>query len=223
MSTKSQNKSQSSHPSASQHVLALQEESFAMLVKQLKAHLAEADIFEIWLDAMRVKGDLAVIQKFFKKPMMAKSESLDMLKRAAKARMHYVDVPHDLKTDAEFDSLVKNKGVKVVRSFHDFEGTPSLPELTGILDEMDASGAHILKIATQVTGPQDAATLMQLLELPKYKGRLVVTGMGGLARDVRIHAPLQGSLFYYAPVDGIAPSASGQISKDELEREWALL
>jgi len=194
-----------------------------MLVKQLKKHIAHADIFEIWLDDMRVKGDIAVIQKFFKKPMMGKSENLDMIKRAVKAGLYYVDVPHDLQTDPEFDSLVKNKDVKIVRSFHDFEGTPGLQDLQQTLEEMDASGAHILKIATQVTSSADADTLMQLLELPKYKGRLVVTGMGELAREVRIHAPLKGSLFYYAPVEGIAPSASGQISKDELEREWALL
>lgn len=207
----------------SQHVLPLQEESFVLLVNQLKKHIDAADIFEIWLDKMRVKGDLAVIQKFFKKPMMGKSENLEMLKRAAKAGMHYVDVPHNLQTDPEFDSLVKNKGVQVVRSFHDFAGTPSMRILQEVLDEMDSSGAHILKIATHVSTPEDTALLMRLLELPKYKGRLVVTGMGELARELRIHAPLKGSLFYYAPVAGIKPSASGQISKDELEREWSLL
>ncbi len=205
----------------SKHVLPLQVPSFALLVKRLKLIKDEADVFELWLDLMRVKGDLTVIQKYFNKPFMAKSEDLDMLRRGVKAGMKYVDVPHDLETDADFENLVKNKGCEVIRSFHDFDKTPSEAELLQIIEEMKASGAHYYKLACMVNNDEEADRLLALLDLPKYNGKLVITGMGEAGRRVRIEAPLKGSVFYYAPVNPKHSSAPGQLTQAELEAEWA--
>ncbi|MBU0981110.1 type I 3-dehydroquinate dehydratase [Patescibacteria group bacterium] len=205
------------------HVLPLQPESFVMLVNQLKNHKDQADIFEIWLDTMRVKGDLAVIQKHFKKPMIAKSNSLDLLKRGAKAGFTYVDVPHNLEVDVEFQTLVKNKGTKIIRSYHNFDITPAHSELQEILIEMKGKGADFLKISTMVHSDDDSQTLLSLLHLPHYKDKLIITGLGELSREVRIKAPVYGSVFYYAPLSIEFASAPGQITKDELENEWDLI
>ncbi len=64
---------------------------------------------------MRVKGDLAVIQAYFKKPLIARSSSLDLLKRAVTAKLPYVIVPADLELDQEFTTLVKNKGAELIQ------------------------------------------------------------------------------------------------------------
>jgi hypothetical protein len=94
-------------------VLQLKAPSFALLVRQLRNRFEEADAFEVDLDLMRVKGDLAVIRLHFQKPLYARTTSLDLAKRAAKAGWAIVKVPKDLALDLEFTTLAKNKGVKV--------------------------------------------------------------------------------------------------------------
>jgi 3-dehydroquinate dehydratase-1 len=204
------------------HVLPIQPESFVALVKTIKEHLDDADIFEIWLDKMKVKGDLAVVRKYFNKPMIGRSANLDMLKRGVKAGLHYVDVPHNLHVDMEFRTLVKNKGVKVIRSYHNYETTPDYKFLMGVLEDMADSDVDYLKIATQVHGPADVEKLLSLLKETHYHGRLIVTGMGDQAREVRVKAPLAGSVFYYAPVYAHLATAPGQLTKAELEKHWDL-
>ncbi|MFA5792377.1 MAG: type I 3-dehydroquinate dehydratase [Candidatus Gracilibacteria bacterium] len=202
------------------HVLPLKPESFILLVQSLRNFADKADLIELWLDEMRVKGDLKVIINTFKKPFIGKSASLDMLKRASTAGMEYLDVPHDLKVDNEFLTLVTNKKTKIIRSYHNFEETPSKNELIEILNTMQKDKPNLLKIATFVKTQEDAQTLLDLLSEPQFKDRLIITGMGNLAREVRIKAPLLGSIFYYAPVKGTKASAPGQLTKEELEKEW---
>ena len=95
-------------------VLTLRPETFALLVRQLRKFHDEADRFEIDLDHMKVKGDLRVIQNQFDKPLIGKTSSLDMAKRAAKACLPFVKIPKDLPLDDEFTTLVKNKGTKII-------------------------------------------------------------------------------------------------------------
>lgn len=96
-------------------VLKLRAETFLLLVKQLRHHQDEADIFEVDIDAMKVKGDLKVIRMNFpEKQFIARSGSLDLLKRAASAGWEFLRIPKDLETDAEFTSLIKNRGTKLL-------------------------------------------------------------------------------------------------------------
>ncbi len=95
-------------------VLRLNPETFALLVRQLRKFHDDADLFEIDLDNMKVKGDLRVIQNSFDKPLIGKTSSLDMAKRAAKACLPFVKIPKELTLDDEFTTLVKNKGTKLL-------------------------------------------------------------------------------------------------------------
>ncbi|MFA4815289.1 MAG: hypothetical protein WC924_04085 [Candidatus Gracilibacteria bacterium] len=98
----------------SQRILQLNPESFALLVKQLRHFHDDADLFEVDLDHMRVKGDLHVIQNSFDKPIIGRTAMLDMAKRAAKAKLPFVRIPKNLALDAEFTTLVKNKGTTLL-------------------------------------------------------------------------------------------------------------
>lgn len=98
----------------SQRILQLNPESFVLLVKQLRRFHDEADMFEVDLDHMRVKGDLRVIQNSFDKPIIGRTSTLDMAKRAAKATLPFVRIPKDLVLDDEFTTLVKNKGTTLL-------------------------------------------------------------------------------------------------------------
>lgn len=101
----------------SKRTIHLQPESFLLLVKQLRHFEKDAEIFEIDLDKMRVKGDLKVIKNTFpKKEFIGISQSLDLLKAAATAGWEYLRVPSELAQDAEFTSLVKNRGTKILTS-----------------------------------------------------------------------------------------------------------
>lgn len=202
------------------HVLPVQVPSFALLVKRMRTHLKEADIFEIWLDQMRVKGDIAVIRSYFKKPMLGKSDSLDMLKKAVKANLDYVDLPHDLKTDSDFETMAKIKKTILIRSYHDFEKTPSRGELLKILKQMKKDGAHLFKLATKNDTREDSDRLLSLLKEPEFQEKLILAGMGEDAQYLRLEAPLQGSVFYFAPIKAEQASAPGQLTKAELLHEW---
>ncbi len=206
----------------SKHVLPIKAETFGLLVKQLRLFYEKADMFEIWLDVMKVKGDLAVIQNHFNKPLIAKSNSLDLLRRAATAGMRYIDIPHDLDETLEFKNLLKNKKNKVIRSYHNYESTPSVEELIKIIKELISKKADLIKIATKVTNNSDNDILLSLLEIPEFKDRLIICGIGDLARRVRIEAPLKGSVFFFAPLDSRYASAEGQLTKAELEKEWEI-
>lgn len=98
----------------SKRILELHPETFALLVKQLRHFHDDADLFEIYLDEMKVKGDLRVIQQSFNKPIIGRTNSLDMAKRAAKASLPFVRIPKNLSLDDEFTTLVKNKGTTLL-------------------------------------------------------------------------------------------------------------
>lgn len=88
--------------------------SFGLLVKQLKLRLEEADEFEVDIDFMRVKGDLAVIASYFnKKKLIGRTTSLDLAKRVVKSGWYAVVIPKEFLENLEFKNLLKNKGVKV--------------------------------------------------------------------------------------------------------------
>lgn len=95
-------------------LLQLHPETFLLLVKQLRYHREKFEIFEVDLDKMKVKGDLKVIKMNFpEKEFIGRSISLDLLKRAATAGWETLRLPQDLELDAEFTSLIKNRGTKL--------------------------------------------------------------------------------------------------------------
>ncbi len=99
-----------------QSAFQLKPESFLLLVRQLKTIAKNEPVVEVDLDVMKVKGDLRVIRMAFpEKILIARSSSLDLLKRAATAGWPTLKFPKDLEMDVEFTSLVKNKGTELLK------------------------------------------------------------------------------------------------------------
>ena len=105
--------------------------------------------------------------------------------------------------------------VKVISSFHDFAGTPSLNRLLAVVRRVRRLGADVVKIATMVKEPHDLARLFAVPALAK--GPICVLGMGEQGDVSRIALPCAGSCLAYGAV-GTA-TAPGQWSCSRLAKE----
>lgn len=117
--------------------------------------------------------------------------------------------------DVEFqsglaDSLytqAKALGKALVSSYHNFQKTPSLDELSAIVLEAKKQ-ASVVKISTFVTSPVDLKTLEALLQ-KDWGVPICVIGMGPLGTSTRVSFPCSGSCLTYGYLD--VPSAPGQL------------
>ena len=98
----------------------------------------------------------------------------------------------------------------VVASHHDFEGTPSVGEITSILDGMDCD---IAKAAFTVRGFRDLAGIMDAAR--SLTRRHVVLGMGPMGTVTRVRADLLRNEFSFGYVG--EPTAPGQLSASRME------
>lgn len=110
----------------------------------------------------------------------------------------------------------RRRGRMVIGSFHDFGGTPSQAVLRTMIARGRAAGAHIVKIAVRLKGPDDLARLCELLN--ESRRPLCVVGMGPRAAAARIALARAGSCLTYGYVD--RPVAPGQPSCRELAKRW---
>lgn len=118
-------------------------------------------------------------------------------------------LPKAAAVDVEIQSLQQMKEIcgeiqaspaLLVLSFHDFAGTPSLPELQTLLDRAVDAGADVVKFATTLHGPGDVASLSQLLALSP-RPPLSIMGMGPLGRASRMLFAQMGSVLNYGYLD----------------------
>jgi 3-dehydroquinate dehydratase-1 len=120
-----------------------------------------------------------------------------------------VDLEVAILTDtAEFRAKLKERGIPLVASFHDFEGMPSPTLLEQKVDEAKAAGADIFKVAARIQQIDDLTTLVNFLKtdhgIPKS-----VMGMGPLGPVSRLLCAQYGSVLNYGYL-GKGPTAPGQ-------------
>jgi len=102
----------------------------------------------------------------------------------------------------------------IMISEHNFNETPDLAGLGGIVDRALEQNADIVKIAVMATCPSDVTRLMRFTE--DCDVPLVTISMGDIGVVSRIIAPLFGSLFSYGYLSkAIVP---GQLSAEEIIR-----
>lgn len=101
-------------------------------------------------------------------------ESRELVERL-EGRIDYVDVELDNRSDQltheEYrkrrDSIIETaheNDIEVIVSYHDYESTPSLPELEGILESERSAGADLAKICTTAEERSDNYPVMNLVE-----------------------------------------------------------
>ena len=133
----------------------------------------------------------------------------------------YVDL--EIETDSSFRAplvkLARERGCKVIVSYHNFESTPDTEELHRIVETCFFHGADIAKVACHVNTPSEAA---RIIGLGDSERPVIPIGMGDAGRIARVAAPFVGSPFTYASLNG-EEAAPGQIDAKILEKMYTYL
>ena len=140
------------------------------------------------------------------------SQSLELLKCAAKNGADYVDIEIE-RSEEDIQALKEvcreYSACKMIVSYHNFDTTPDLDELDNIINEAVRLGADCVKIACQSNSEYDNAKLMSLYVRDE---NIIAFGMGRIGKITRLACVKCGSpITYIAPDDGTS-TAPGQIS-----------
>lgn len=119
---------------------------------------------------------------------------------------------------------LKEKGVKVVGSNHDFEKTPSKEEIVKRLCYMQEIGVDIPKIAVMPQNKRDVLTLLNATEemVSEHADRPIVTmSMAGMGVVSRVAGETFGSAITFGAMQ--KASAPGQINVEEMKKILEIL
>lgn len=146
------------------------------------------------------------------------------LSKAIESGARYADL--ELEASAGFSrrfrELCHERGSEIIRSYHNFSGTPSAKELKLILARCYRYGADIAKIVTTAASAEDCRTIESLYSLPSsedaLQGRLIAFAMGAQGRSTRFSCLKAGAPFTYASLGEGQESAEGQYGFEEMHR-----
>lgn len=108
------------------------------------------------------------------------------------------------------------RNTRVILSYHDFATTPSLADILSRLQQQDAQGADILKIALMPHSPADVTRLLDASwQMRQQTDKpMLIMAMGDTGKITRMSGELFGSNLTFASLG--EASAPGQIASDEL-------
>jgi 3-dehydroquinate dehydratase I len=191
-----------------------------------------ADVIEIRLDALahpEVSPFIEQLQApllFTHRPVWEggnfsgkEQERIDLLLAALEAGAAYVDIELQAEPDLQESLLAaaRQKGSRVIVSWHDFKTTPSAQALATILQRQYRSGAAIGKIVTTARDFRDVLRVLSLqVAAAEIEFPLIAFCMGRPGMISRLATlALNGYMSYAAPDDGPA-TAAGQLSLSAL-------
>ena len=180
------------------------------------------EMAEIRLDLCDL--DLDQIRELFEnceKPLIATCRSgkdaAAKMKTAVEAGARYLDldISAPVELSQQFQKLCRKAGTELIRSFHDFEGTPDLQYLRQVESRCRRYGAEIAKVVVTAHSPQDCETVLSLYD--GASGPLVAFAMGECGRQTRIGCLRRGAPFSYASYD--EATAPGQIPYEQMHEQ----
>ena len=157
--------------------------------------------------------------------LVSSARRMDLLLRAVELGASYVDIETTARPALREAVLraSRQNGCRVIFSYHNHQTTPRTQVLESIVGRAFSEGADVVKVACQVREAADNVRLLALLQHQRWRGRLIITGMGRHGRITRIVAPLLGSRLAFVRAVGSRPTAPGQLTSRELEAAWSLL
>ena len=143
----------------------------------------------------------------------------NQLLKAIEAGAKYVDLEVEAPPmmGRKIRQACQEYGTMLIRSFHDFEGTPPEATLLSLLDKGRRFGGEVVKIVTTATCKADADRVMALYR-EAVPGTLVAFCMGPEGRESRLEALKQGAPFTYACLTAEEATAPGQWTTAEMRQ-----
>lgn len=205
------------------------------LVERAENH--GADLIEVRLDGLREHGELSDIAGCSRVPMIATNRSVkchgkfrgseterkQILLNATGNGFEYVDIELSAPELKDIVSDVHGMGVKSIVSFHDFNQTPSLPQMEKTLKEEIASGADVCKVVTTAKSVEDNLTVLNFVSKACKSAKTVCFSMGELGKISRLLSPLFGGFFTFASLEKGRETASGQLTIQEMRVAYEAL
>lgn len=180
------------------------------------------EMAEIRLDLCEL--DVPQIKELFEsceKPLIATCRSgkdaSARMEAAVEAGARYLDldISAPVGVSQHFQKLCRKCGTELIRSFHDFDGTPSLDYLQQIEARCRRYGADVAKIVVTARSEQDCETVLSLYDGTRTS--LVAFAMGEQGRSSRLECLRRGAPFSYASFD--EATAPGQIPYEQMHKE----
>ena len=146
------------------------------------------------------------------------------LKTAIAAGAKYVDL--ELEAPAPMGKRIRRAarecGTILIRSFHDYEGTPDKETLEEMVTKCRIFGSDVIKVATMARDAADVARVMDLYDMTypdgkvQEEGTLLAFCMGEAGKESRLDCLRKGAPFTYAALDASEATAPGQWTADAM-------
>ena len=142
----------------------------------------------------------------------------NQLLKAIEAGAKYVDLEVEAPPmmGRKIRQACQEYGTMLIRSFHDFAGTPPETTLLSLLEKGRRFGGEVVKIVTTATCKADADRVLALYREAE-PGTLVAFCMGPEGRESRLEALKQGAPFTYACLTAEEATAPGQWTAAEMD------
>ena len=141
---------------------------------------------------------------------LSERQRRNLLLSALEGGFSYVDIEEDIKR-SEVENAARERGVKIIRSFHDFEGMPE--DIFSRIYRLSERG-DIAKAAVTPHSIADVLTLFRISEELNGIEKIII-GMGEWGIPTRILYRRVGSMLTFAsPGEAVAP---GQVSAKDLK------
>ena len=141
--------------------------------------------------------------------------------KAVEAGARYVDV--EIEAPKHMSKRVRQaaheNGTVFIRSYHDFEGTDSIPALKALVEKCRYHGADMVKLVTTARCAEDVERVMSLYDWARTEGiDLIAFCMGDAGRESRLECLKRGAPYTYAALTAEEAAAPGQMPASEMHK-----
>lgn len=195
-------------------------------LSEIQELLPQLEMAEIRLDRCALEDeDIDILFGDSDVPLIAtcrlseESQAPEILERAIKAGAKYVDL--EMEAPAAVGRRIREAcreyGTVLIRSYHNFDSTPSREVLLSILERARTFGGEVVKIVTTAVSEADNEVVASLYK-EADPGTLVAFAMGEAGRPSRLEALKQGAPFTYACLSPEEAAAPGQWTVEEMQQ-----
>ena len=145
------------------------------------------------------------------------SQAPELLEKAIRSGAKYADL--EMEAPAAVGRRIREAcreyGTVLIRSYHNYEDTPSREVLQSLVERARTFGGEVVKIVTTATSEVDNATVAALYQ-DAEPGTLVAFCMGEAGKASRLDALRYGAPFTYASLSPEDATAPGQWTWEEM-------